>query len=71
MSVEIPAPVKAVLRKAGWEYVGNGTAKRVKAADEVKVARLQYLVNDVLYVDNRRQRQVDALKEAQTLANEL
>jgi hypothetical protein len=68
MSVEIPAPVKAVLRKAGWEYVGS---KRPAAVDEAKVARLQYLVNDVLYVDNRRQRQVDALKEAQTLANEL
>jgi hypothetical protein len=70
MSVDIPAPVKAVLRKAGWEYVGLGHSKK-QATETAKVARLQYLVNDVLYVDNRRHRQVEALKEAQTLVNEL
>lgn len=61
-AVIIEAPVKNVLNRAGWQFVGRRRAN--------KIARLQELL-DHIYVDSRRKSLVQALEEAREIASEL
>lgn len=61
--VIIDAPVREVLQRAGWQYVGRKRAQ--------KIARLNKLLNENLHVDKRRKGLTSALEEARRIASEL
>lgn len=52
--------VRRTLTADGWRVVRAS-----------KVQRLEELLNDVVYVDSRRKRQVEALEEARKIVNSL
>lgn len=65
-AVIMDAEARRVLDLAGWAFVG----RKRRAQRAANVARLQEVLN-AIYVDNRRQVQIDYLAEARRLAREL